>query len=267
MSPALTQYPETLRSGLEWLGDVPRHWQRTTIRAITSLHNVRGRPDLPLLSVYREYGVIRKDSRSDNRNPAGKDLSTYKLVQVGDLVLNKMKTWQGSLGVSQHDGIVSPAYIVCRLQDGLNPLYIHYLLRSWPYIFEYNRLSYGVRLGQWDMRYEEFKGIPLFLPPREEQDAIVAVLERELAMIEPVVRGYRTLVGSALSVTERTAALLYQYRLGVVAELVTGKRDVRAVAKQLPPIDSVLAEGREGAPLEVAEEEDDELAGEPSRAD
>jgi type I restriction enzyme S subunit len=66
----------------------------------------------PLLSVYRDHGVIPKDSRDDNFNKASEDLSAYQLVEASDLVINKMKAWQGSVGISNHRGIVSPAYFV-----------------------------------------------------------------------------------------------------------------------------------------------------------
>jgi type I restriction enzyme S subunit len=215
--------------------------------------------------VYREYGVILKHSRTDNRNPAGKDLASYKVVRRGDLVLNKMKTWQGSLGVSPYDGIVSPAYIVCRLRPDLNPWFIHHLLRSYPYIHEYSRLSYGVRLGQWDMRYEEFKNLPVFIPPRIEQNGIVRVVRRELRHVDPVIAGYRILVGASISAAERANALLHQYRWRFVADVLTGKLDVSEAAAGLPEeteeleVDETSAEengepvGETGADSEEAE--------------
>ena len=84
-------------SGVEWLGNVPAHWGVQSLRAVTELKADRNRPDLPVLSVYREYGVILKDSRDDNHNATSLDTSTYKVVKPGDLVVNKMKAWQGSL--------------------------------------------------------------------------------------------------------------------------------------------------------------------------
>ena len=95
MSVTLKPYPEYKDSGLRWLGKTPAHWAPLPLRALTEPKNERERADLPLLSVYREYGVIKRDSRDDNYNPEGEDLSTYKAVAPGDLVLNKMKTWQG----------------------------------------------------------------------------------------------------------------------------------------------------------------------------
>src|ERR1019366_461540 len=92
----------------------------------------RGREDLPLLSVYRELGVVPREGRDDNHNVASEDLSTYKFVRPGDLVVNKMKTWQGSLGVSAYEGIVSPAYFIGRKIDDVDDAFMHHLLRSAP---------------------------------------------------------------------------------------------------------------------------------------
>jgi type I restriction enzyme S subunit len=218
-------------SGIESIAKVPCRWQRSSIRAITRLRNERGRPDLPLLSVYREFGVILKNSRDDNRNPEGQDLNSYKVVKEGDLVLNKMKTWQGSLGVSKYHGIVSPAYIVCELRSDVVPRFIHYLLRSDPYVFEYNRISYGVRIGQWDMRYDEFKRIPVFLPSIEEQHLIAEFLDTRLRELDKLIDNYRHLVGVvAKSLAEKRMSLLHEYRQSLVAEVVTGKLDIRRLA-------------------------------------
>ncbi|ANU09395.1 hypothetical protein BBH88_03260 [Planococcus antarcticus DSM 14505] len=185
----LKPYGEYKETEYDWLGEVPKHWERITVRSITELSNVRNgtRDDLELLSVYREYGVIKKSSRDDNHNVESQDLSNYKFVDDGYLVLNKMKMWQGSLGVSKYQGIVSPAYIVCKLIGNLNSKYVHYLLRSSSFKTVYNRISYGVRVGQWDMRYDDFKNIILYLPSIEEQNQIVKYLDSRLAKINRLI--------------------------------------------------------------------------------
>lgn len=182
------KYESYKDSGVEWLGEIPSHWDFKSIRAVTELKSERNRPDLPVLSVYREYGILLKDSRDDNHNATSLDISNYKVVKVGDLVVNKMKAWQGSMGVSEHEGIVSPAYIICRVDsDKVEPKFLHYLLRSKLYIGIYNALSYGVRVGQWDMHYEDFKKIPLFLPSVEEQKRIVEFIERKTSEIDQAI--------------------------------------------------------------------------------
>lgn len=191
----MQRYDSYKPSGVEWLGDVPTHWAVKSLRAVTTLKSDKNRPDLPVLSVYREYGVILKDSRDDNHNATSLDTSTYKVVKSGDLVVNKMKAWQGSMGVSAHDGIVSPAYITCATRtESVRPQYLHYLLRSTPLIGVYNSLSYGVRVGQWDMHYEDFKQIPIPLPPQEEQDRIIAFLDQKAAEIDAAIRKKERLI-------------------------------------------------------------------------
>lgn len=177
----------------EWLTEVPTHWQTRTMRSLTTVSSERRENrEATLLSVYREYGVIVKSSRDDNHNVESEDLSNYKWVRTGNLVMNKMKMWQGSLGVSEFDGIVSPAYIVCHINDeNVNRRYLHMLLRSPRYKTYYNQFSYGIRVGQWDMHYEDFKGLEVALPPREEQDQIVRYLDWQVSKINRLIAAKR----------------------------------------------------------------------------
>ena len=193
-------------SGVAWLGEIPSHWDESTINALTRVVSRKNRPDEPLLSVYRDYGVILKSSRDDNYNRPGQDLSTYKYVRPTNLVLNKMKTWQGSLGVSELHGIVSPAYITCELNiPNVFPKYLHYLLRCRNYIHEYNRFSYGVRTNQWDMRYDDFKKIPVFLPSNQEQHAIANFLDYKTAEIDRFIINEEKLIAQ---LNEQRAAII-----------------------------------------------------------
>ncbi len=207
---AATPSPALPETGLIAVDSVPSSWRSSTIRQISRPVSRKGFPNLPVLSVYRDYGVILKDSRDDNHNATGEDLTQYKAVYPGDLVLNKMKTWQGSLGVSDHEGLVSPAYITCKTTPAENRRFLHHLLRSTPYIHEYHRISFGVRVGQWDMRYEDFREIPVYLPPRPEQDAIVAYLDGKLEAIDRYLR-----------VKEREMALLEERKRALIHRAVT----------------------------------------------
>jgi type I restriction enzyme S subunit len=139
-----------------------------------------------LLSVYRDWGVVRKSDRDDNFNVESDDLSTYKFVRPGDLVLNKMKTWQGSLAVSAYEGIVSPAYFTLELAPSVYPRFVHYLLRSEPYIAKYAAASKGIRPNQWDLPYDEFRAIQVLLPPIEEQRTIADFLDDQVARIDAI---------------------------------------------------------------------------------
>lgn len=185
----MAEYERYQSTSYRWLPKVPSHWLKKSIRQITSVLSERcGDKDYRLLSVYREYGVIPKDSRDDNHNKESLDLSNYKVVHIGDLVLNKMKMWQGSLGVSQYEGIVSPAYIICKVLDkDINLDYLHLLLRSARFKSYYNQYSYGIRVGQWDMHYDDFKNLKVYMPPRAEQDQIVRFLDWKVSEINKLI--------------------------------------------------------------------------------
>lgn len=143
-----------------------------------------GFPEEELLSVYREYGVIRKEDRDDNHNRAGDDLASYQLVEPGDLVLNKMKTWQGSLGISGYRGIVSPAYFVYKSRNSESSEFLHYALRSRYYVTQYASFSKGVRPSQWDLQPEYLSMMRVLLPPLSTQKTIVKYLAQETAEID-----------------------------------------------------------------------------------
>ncbi|AGN18296.1 type I restriction-modification system specificity subunit [Corynebacterium glutamicum MT] len=140
-----------------------------------------------LLSVYRDYGVVVKSDRDDNSNKPGESLDDYQLVNIGDLVLNKMKTWQGSLGISNYEGIVSPAYFVFEPRSGFDNRYMHHLLRSQPCIDYYGAHSKGIRVNQWDLQPEYLDKMKVWFPPLETQQHIADYLDRETAEIDAAV--------------------------------------------------------------------------------
>lgn len=144
--------------------------------------------------VYRDYGVIPKSSRDDNFNKASDDLSKYQIVEVGDLVINKMKAWQGSLAVSEYDGIVSPAYFVFRALITTDLRFMHYLMRSIRYFQHYASISSGVRPNQWDLDPDLHRLMPVLVPPLSEQSNIAAYLDRETAEIDAFIADQEELI-------------------------------------------------------------------------
>ena len=172
-------------SGIEWIGEIPEGWEVSQLKYVTRWKSEKGCPDAPVLSLYRDFGVVPKDSRNDNHNVTSLDTSNYKVVDIGDLVINKMKAWQGSMAVSDYRGIVSPAYHVCSITSNkVNKRYLHHLLRNPAYLPEYARLSIGMRIGQWDLGFDDFKNIPFLIPPLDEQAKIADYLDNGCASLD-----------------------------------------------------------------------------------
>lgn len=202
-------------SGIAWIGEIPKDWKVDKIK----YHLKRNEPKNPgnaiVLSVYRDYGVIPKDSRDDNHNVTSEDTSKYKYVKKGQLVINKMKAWQGSLAVSDYDGIVSPAYFIYDfIDEEYNHKYFHYLVRS-CYKEEFKRISGGIREGQWDLSPEGFSNTLVLLPSIEEQNEILDyILQKEIE------------IDAIIADKKRQLDILADYKKSLIYEYVTGKKEV-----------------------------------------
>lgn len=212
----LNSNAELVISKLGWIDKIPQHWRIEKFRYKLKARRVSGYGDKQVLSVYRELGVIPKDSRDDNHNVTSEDTSKYKYVRPNDFVINKMKAWQGSMGVSEYEGIVSPAYFVYEfLDDSYNPRYFHYFMRNANNIPEYRRLSGGIREGQWDLSPYDLGNMPIVVPPKTEQNEIVNYLDEKCKLIEE-------------SITEKLQQIekLKEYKASLIYEYVTGKKQV-----------------------------------------
>ena len=212
----LKPYPAIKDSGVPSLGEVPKHWEVRKLRHILKVVTERNRPDLPLLSVVRETGVVVRDisDKDENHNFIPDDLTNYKVVQRGFFAMNKMKAWQGSYGVSKYDGIVSPAYFVFKV-NGVNSDYFHTALRSKSFVPYFTQASDGVRIGQWDLSLVRMREIPVLLPSLSEQTAIVRFLNHANRLIRRYIRAKQKLIG-----------LLEEQKQAIIREAVTGQIDV-----------------------------------------
>ena len=177
------------KDNLAWLGTIPDHWQVSKLRQVLSPFSEKNHPDMPLLSVVREKGVIIRnvESKEENHNYVPDDLSNYKLVKQGQFTMNKMKAWQGSYGVSKYDGIVSPAYFVFNFKCDINRDFFNAAIRSKAYVSYFGQASDGIRVGQWDLSMARMKDIPFLVPPREEQDQIVRFLDWKVSSINRLI--------------------------------------------------------------------------------
>ncbi len=212
-------YPEYKDSGVPWLGKVPSHWQVKPNRALFEEIRDQNYPDEELLSVTINKGVIRqKDllSETSKKDSSNLDKTKYKLVTPGDIVYNKMRAWQGAIGLSRYRGIVSPAYIVERPRKEILSSFSHYLFRTPRFAKEAERWSYGITSDQWSLRPEHFKAIYSCVPSKKEQTQIARFLDWKTTQIDRFIRNKRRLI-----------ELLKEQKQALINQAVTGAIDVR----------------------------------------
>ena len=212
-------------SGIPWLGDIPQHWEVRRAKYLYREVDERSTDGSEeLLSVSHLTGVTPRSHKKITMFKAA-SYAGHKLCRSGDLVVNTMWAWMGALGASTHSGIVSPAYAVYRPRrpEGIVGIYVDGLLRSRPYVLNIVCRSTGLRASRLRLYPEEFFRLPIIQPPVEEQRRIVERIQGETAEL-----------GSAISRLEREIELLREYRARLVADVVTGKLDVREAATQLP---------------------------------
>lgn len=167
----LVPYSEYKDSGVPWLGRIPVHWDCLPCRALFTEIKDPGHIDEPLLSVTIKQGVIPQAElllNSFKKDSSNLDKLKYKLVCYDDIVYNKMRAWQGAIGVSKYRGIVSPAYVTVRLRNTHDPNYFHYLLRTPLFAKEAERWSYGITPDIVEFKARAFQ-VALFMYSRERR--------------------------------------------------------------------------------------------------
>jgi len=173
---------------------VPSGWNLVRFDRLVERSKEDGRPDLPSLSVFLDEGVVPRSSRDDNYNILGADMAKYLVVRPNDIVFNKLRTWQGGLGVSRFEGIVSPAYYVCRPRPDVEPRFLHHLLRSSCYLQELTRISKWMPPTQFDISWDTLRLLPTLLPSPGLQRAIADYLDAETARIDALVAKKRRVI-------------------------------------------------------------------------
>ena len=215
----LPQYAEMKDSGVAWLGKIPSHWKVLPNRILFEEVKERDHPEEQMLSVTIKRGVIRQNELLDGssqKDSSNLDKSAYKQVKPGDIAYNKMRAWQGAVGVSEYQGIVSPAYVVERPRNRVSSNFFHFLLRTPGFAKEAERWSYGITSDMWSLRPEHFKMIYSCLPPLPEQIAIVRFLDHADRRIRRNIRAKQKLI-----------ALLEEQKQAIIHQAVTGQIDVR----------------------------------------
>lgn len=168
-------------------GTVPRDWTKFYLGDIYTERNEPGNENLPLLMVSIHSGV--SDGEVDEKQLTKKfkrieDKTLYKRAESGDLVFNMMRAWQGAVGTVRTRGMVSPAYIVAKPGDMVDPLFMNFYMRTDRMIKSIHRQSYGVTDFRLRLYWDSFAAIPCVLPPLPEQRKIAAILATQDKVIE-----------------------------------------------------------------------------------
>ena len=215
----LKPYPAYKDSGVKSLGKIPKHWEVRRFKFL--LREVDRRSETgseQLLRVSQYTGVTERKRTDGSHDPDTRaaSLVDYKLVEPDNLVVNIMLAWNGSLGVSPYDGIVSPAYCVYRFSSGVHPQFYHHLLRSPVYKARIKAASTGVVESRLRLYTDNLYRLEGLRPPLPEQTAIVRFLDWVDRRIRQVIRA-----------REKRIKLLEEYKQALIHQAVTGQINVR----------------------------------------
>ena len=216
--------------------EVNARWRVARLWDISRIRSEKKRADLDLLSVFLGRGVIPYGEGSGQVHKPSLDLAGYQVVYPGDLVLNNQQAWRGSVGVSKYRGIISPAYVVLKLANAFDSRFADLLFQSRVMVSQFVTASKGVGDIQRDIHMPWLKNARVPIPPIEVQRAIAIALDREL---DDAAR--------QLSLFDQEVSLLRELRTRLIADVVTGKLDVREAAARLP------LEAEEAEPLDEAD--------------
>jgi len=208
MKTNIEKYAAYKDSGVEWLGEIPEHWEYKKMKFIFKDVSEKNKPDAELLSVTQDKGVIPR-SWVENRMvmPSGA-LQSFKFINKGDFAIS-LRSFEGGLEYCHHDGIISPAYTVLKAITKIHEGYFKYLFKSQAFISELQTSIVGIREGK-NISYEELCYSYLPLPKKEEQTAIANFLDRKTALID-----------QAIGIKQKQIELLKERRQILIHKAVT----------------------------------------------
>ncbi len=170
------------------------HWETGKMREFFSERKQLSQDGSEMLLSVSEYSGITPSTNDAGENVSrSASLVGYKKCKASDLIINIMLAWKRGLGISEYDGIVSPAYCVFGTQN-INPRYANYLLRTDLYTAEFKRNSTGIIESRLRMYPDNFKNIVCIKPPRNEQEAIVTYLDKITGDIDRAIEAQQKMI-------------------------------------------------------------------------
>lgn len=173
---------------MEWLGDVPEHWETTKVKNVFKLiiEPAPKNNDFELLSVYTEIGVKPRRELEERGNKAS-TTDGYWLVKKGDIVVNKLLAWMGAIGVSNYNGVTSQAYDILRAKVPIDSNFYHYLFRNEACISDLRKHSRGIMDMRLRLYFDRFGDIIIPFPDFSEQQKIVRFLDYKTALTDKAI--------------------------------------------------------------------------------
>ncbi|MGI8546195.1 MAG: restriction endonuclease subunit S [Gemmatimonadaceae bacterium] len=210
-------------SGIPWLGVIPQHWEvRRSKYVYREVDRRSGSGAETHLSMSQRFGLI-PSSQIEGRRLVSESYVGAKLCEEGDLVLNRLKAHLGVFSLARESGLVSPDYTVLRPAGEIDGRFFESVYRTPACRVELRQRAKGIVQGFWRLYTDDFYDIRVPVPPVEEQHLIMSQLDSDLSG-----------VNIAISRLDREIELLREYRTRLVADVVTGKLDVREAAERLP---------------------------------
>lgn len=206
-------------SGIEWIGEIPAHWNIGLFAKLgTQVKNInRGMKENNLLSL--SYGRIIRKNIETTFGLLPESFETYNIIEKDDIVLrltdlqNDHKSLR--VGLSMEKGIITSAYVSVRPSNFILPKYLYYFLHSFDICKGFYGMGAGVRQG---LNWDEVKKLQVLIPSKNEQFSIIRFLDTKCAEIDSLIKSKEKLI------EELTA-----YRKSLIYEYVTGKKEVPAV--------------------------------------
>lgn len=204
-------------SGIDWIGQVPEGWKIGRVKdafKLRSEKNFRPIEEVQLLSLYTEFGVFPHGDREEKGNKA---VSTegYKIVYKKDIVVNIILAWMGSIGISEYDGVTSPAYDIYEPLEGVCSKFFHYLFRTEAFAGQCYKYGKGIMKMRWRTYSDDFKTIEIPIPDYNSQVNIVKFLDNKIKIINQLIDIKQEQIEN---INKQRQTLIYDY--------VTGKRRV-----------------------------------------
>jgi len=178
----MKRYSTYKDSGVNWIGEIPSHWETRKIKYIFTERSEKGYPDEPVLCSTQKYGVIPQSMYENRVVVVNKGLEGLKLVRKGDFVIS-LRSFQGGIEYAHYRGIISAAYTILELDHGIDADFLKYLLKSYYFVQLLQTCVTGIREGQ-NINYALLRKNFIALPPLSEQRAIVSFLDTELWKID-----------------------------------------------------------------------------------